>query len=157
MTHAERRAERLIKHRLPPGPSRTCNSNHCKNEAAPNRRACQKHLDANRAHAKARMHRKMAAGECLDCAAPVMLGRRRCAVHLYKSSDAVLALRGGRVREYLPRGAKGDVYDVVYKAPLTKADRKLMTMGRCGCGLLLPCYDCGPTARELATSRPGAE
>lgn len=41
-------------------------------------------------------------------------------------------------------------------APTRYRDEERDSAPRCRCGLLLPCESCLPTARELATSRPGA-
>lgn len=73
---------------------------------------------------------------CVDC------GNRRA-----RSSSTRCYVCAKLVRGFVPKDWKA--------APsMSKADQKLAVLGRCKCGLLLPCARCLPTIQEMAGGQP---
>jgi hypothetical protein len=88
---------------------------------------------------------KKAAGICFNCNLPAVVGMRRCEKHLDAASKYITD-RGYRYRQ-----------EAETTAPrLSPLDRKLSALGRCKCGLLLPCV-CLPSVYEVASNRRDAE
>lgn len=124
-----------------------CGNKRCQAEAAIGRKRCAK-CAKQQCESKAR-RREMCreAGICYSCSLPVVPGKRRCATCLEVASNAAMVSHGRkRRRSYRAHQNSGiDEYDIAYVPLLTEHDHKLASLGRCKCGLLLPCATCLPT------------